>query len=95
MPSTIPTLPYRHRNRQSETVRYVLLPGLAGSLAGLIAAVGLVVLDVGSLGTLVLSQGGGWVGGLLLAAGFVITFGSAAIGGSIMSIGQDDDATTE
>ena len=74
-----------------EIVRYIILPGLAGSLAGLVAVGGLLALDVGSLGTLALGPSGGVVPVALLSAGFMITFGSAAIGGAVMAIGQQDD----
>ena len=42
-------------------MRFIVLPGLAGSLAGLVAVAGLLALDVGSLGTLVLGPAGGVV----------------------------------
>lgn len=74
-----------------EIVRYMVLPGLAGALGGLVAVAGLLFLDVGSLGTLVLGPAGGLVPVGLLSAGFMITFGSAAIGASIMSLGTDPD----
>ena len=66
-------------------LRVILLPGLAGSIAGLL------VLDVGSLGTLALGPSGGFVPVALLCAGFMITFGSAAIGAAVMALGDRDD----
>jgi hypothetical protein len=71
-------------------VRDMLLPGLAGSLAGLVAAGALIWLDVGNIGTLIRTSADGWVAACLLAAGFVITFGSVAIGAAIMDLGRDD-----
>jgi hypothetical protein len=79
------------RRRNPEILQFIILPGLAGSLAGLVAVAGLLVLDVGSLGTLVLGRSGGVVPVALLSAGFVITFGSAAIGAAVMAIGEPDD----
>jgi hypothetical protein len=72
-------------------LRVILLPGLAGSIAGLVAVAGLLVLDVGSLGTLALGPSGGFVPVALLCAGFMITFGSAAIGAAVMALGDRDD----
>jgi hypothetical protein len=72
-----------------EIVRYIVLPGLAGSLAGLIGAAAMLAADVGALRTLMAQSPQGWVGAVLLAFGFVITFGSAAIGASVMSIGHE------
>ena len=72
-------------------VRDMLLPGLAGCCAGLVAAGGLVWLDVGHLGTLMRGAPDGWIAGLLLAAGFMITFGSVAIGAAIMDLGHGED----
>ncbi len=81
----------RRRWRDEEILRFIVLPGIAGSLAGLVAVAGLLMLDVGSLGTLVLGSGGGVVPVVLLSAGFMITFGSAAIGAAIMAIGNGAD----
>ena len=55
------------------------------------AVAGLLVADVGSLGSLVLGPSGGFVPVALLCAGFMITFGSAAIGATIMALGEADD----
>ncbi len=76
------------RWRRVEIVRYILMPGLAGSLAGLAAVVAMLYLDVGTLGTLVLGSDQGWMAVLLLSLGFMTTFGSAAIGAAIMAIGD-------
>jgi hypothetical protein len=73
-----------------DLVRFMLRACLAGCLAGLVAVAGLLALDVGSLGTLVLGPSGGLLPLVLLSAGFMITFGSAAIGAAVMSLGEDD-----
>ena len=78
------------RWRRMDLIRFMLQACLAGCLAGLVAVAGLLALDVGSLGTLVLGPAGGLVPLLLLAAGFMITFGSAAIGAAVMSLGEDE-----
>lgn len=74
-----------------EVVRFIILPGLAGSIAGLVALAGLLALDVGSLRTLVLGPSGGIVPLGMLCVGFIITFGSAAIGAAVMAMGDHDD----
>ena len=79
----------RRRFHAVEIRRYILLPALAGSLAGLIAVAGLLALDVGSLGTLMLGPSGGILPVAMLCAGFIITFGSAAIGAAIMGMGDE------
>ena len=71
-------------------IRFMFQACLAGCLSGLLALGGLLALDVGSLGTLVFSPTGGVVPVVLLAAGFMITFGSAAIGAAVMSLADDD-----
>lgn len=82
----------RHRHwRLLELVHFIVLPGLAGAIAGLIALAGLLALDVGALRTLVLGSSGGFVPLALLCVGFIITFGSAAIGAAVIALGDPDD----
>jgi hypothetical protein len=73
-----------------ELVRYVLPHLLAGSLAGVVAALALVA-TWPLLRDLVFHVEGGWLGFGLLIGGFVLTFGAAAMGHAIMMIGQDED----
>jgi hypothetical protein len=81
----------QRRWRAMEIRRIILLPGLAGALAGLVAVAALLVLDVGSLGTLVLGPGGGFVPLAMLSVGFVVTFGPAAIGAAIMALARPEE----
>jgi hypothetical protein len=74
-----------------EIVRYILPHLLAGCLAGLAAAGGIVASNLGSLRDLMQQSQDGWLAGALLAFGFVVTFGSAAIGRAIMGIGEGGD----
>ena len=74
-----------------EVLRYVLPHLLAGCLAGVVASVGLVASNLGSLRDLVLNTDGGWIAFGLLTFGLVVTFGSIAIGGAIMAIGSRED----
>lgn len=73
----------------AEITHHILLPGLAGVLAGQAGVAALLWGDVGRLRTLILGSQQGWVAVLLLCAGFAITFGSAAIGAAVMAIGED------
>jgi len=73
-----------------DLLRHVLPALIAGCLAGLAATLGLVTLNVGSLRDLMFASDGGWIGLILMAVGFVVTFGSAAVGGEIIRLGRDD-----
>jgi hypothetical protein len=74
-----------------EVLRYILPHLLAGCLAGVVASVGIVATNLGSLRDLVLNTQGGWIAFGLLTFGLVVTFGSVAIGGAIMGIGSGED----
>ena len=84
------TAPHRRRwPAVLEIRRYILVPGLAGVLAGQVGVAALLALDVGALRTMIMASGQGWVAIVLLCAGFAITFGSAAIGAAVMAIGDE------
>lgn len=70
-------------------VRHVLVPGVAGSLAGMAGVGALLWRDVGGLGSLIRASGDGWMAAGMLCVGFAVTFGSAAIGASVMAIGRE------
>ena len=74
-----------------ELVRYVLPHLLAGCIGGLVAAGGIVACNVGGLRDLIFHSQDGPLAYALLSFGFVVTFGSAAIGHAIISIGADKD----
>ncbi len=74
-----------------EILRTIVLPGLAGSLAGLVAVGGLLALDIGGLRSLMLASADGWIAAALLSLGFVVTFGSAAIGAAVMALGRSGE----
>jgi hypothetical protein len=71
-------------------LRDMVLPGLAGALAGVIGAAALLAADVGGLRTLMGASPHGWVGAVLLSVGFAVTFGSAAIGAAVMALGAEE-----
>ncbi len=72
-----------------DVLRYVLPHLLAGCLAGLTAAGGIVATNLGSLRDMMMHSENGWLAGVLLAIGFMVTFGSAAIGRAIISLGSE------
>lgn len=80
-------------------LRFLLGHCLVGAGLGMAAALGIVWLDVGGIGTMV--AGGarqGWIAVALLCFGFVVTFGSLAMGSAIFMLGlpereRDDDGT--
>jgi hypothetical protein len=74
-----------------EILRYVLPHLIAGCLGGLVAAAGLVATNLGSLRDLILHGQHGWVAGLLLAFGFVLTFGYAAIAHAIGRLAREEE----
>jgi hypothetical protein len=74
-----------------EVIRYVIPHMLAGCIGGIVASVGLVMTNLGSLRDLIMHTQGGWLAFALLTFGMVMTFGSAAIGGAIMSIRYPQD----
>ena len=71
-------------------VRYCLPSVAAGSLAGLIAVAAILAADNGGIRHLMLRDEQGWIALLLMAFGFVVTFGSLALGGAIMALGRPD-----
>ncbi len=70
-------------------IRHFLVPGAAGVLAGQACVGALLWSDSGGLRRLILGSDQGWVAVLLLCVGFAVTFGSVAIGASVMAIGRD------
>ena len=74
-----------------EVLLYVLPRLLAGCVGGIVAAVGVVATNMGSLRDLMLHTDGGWLAFALRTFGCVVTFGSIAIGGAIMSLEDDTD----
>jgi type IV secretory pathway VirB2 component (pilin) len=74
-----------------EIPRYLLAHLLAGCIAGVVAAVGIVATNLGALRDLMLHSEGGWLAFGLLLFGCVLTFGSVAVGHGIMTIGDGED----
>ena len=74
-----------------EVFRFVLPRLLAGCCGGIVAALGMILTNVGSLRDLVLHRDGGLLAAALLTFGCVVTFGSAAIGVAIMGLAWDSE----
>jgi hypothetical protein len=74
-----------------DPMRHVLAHVLAGCLAGAFGAVATVATNLGSLRDLILQTQGGWLAFALLIFGFMVTFGSAAGGHGIMTLGDSQD----
>jgi hypothetical protein len=74
-----------------ELLRYVLPHLCAGCAGGVVAALGVVATNLGSLRDLVMTTQGGWLALCLLILGFAVTFGSIAIGAAIMALGDSED----
>lgn len=66
------------------------LNGLAGALAGVLVVTGLVVLDVGGIGSLMAASEMPALPFALMTVGFVITLSSVAMGAAVMRIGRDE-----
>ncbi len=62
-----------------------------GALAALIVVAAILVLDTGSLRTLMLRDPAGALALALLATGFAVTAAGAMIGGAVMSLGEEPD----
>lgn len=78
-------------NLWSVELLYYLLPHwAAGCIGGVVAATLLVASNLGSLRDLMWATQGGRIAFALLVFGFVVTFGSIAIGGAIMALADDE-----
>jgi hypothetical protein len=71
-------------------VRVMLLPGIAGAVAGMVAVAGLLLADIAHLRTLIAATGEPWVPVMMLIVGFVVTFASIAMGASIIALGEEE-----
>jgi len=69
---------------------YLLRHGLGGVVGGLVASGGVLALDLGGLGSLILGSQSPALALFMLFFGFSITFGGAALGAALIQIGNDD-----
>lgn len=77
------------RTKQYEGVRF-LLHHLVGGILGAVVFMGLIIaFDLAGLRGLFLESEYGLLAALLLLFGFVVTFGSAAMGVAVMLQGED------
>lgn len=77
--------------RRHRLLHLLAVNGLAGTLAGVVAAAGLLLLNVGGLGTLVAGAEEPILPAAMMTFGFVVTLASVAMGTAIMRIGQDEE----
>ncbi len=70
-------------------IRFLARHGATGFFAGLAALLGLVWTDVGRIGTLMAGSDVGWLGYLMLAAGFGFTGAAVGMGVAVMGMGRD------
>lgn len=76
---------------RNPALKLVLSHAALGALLGLVFSVVLVLLDAHGLGTLLQHSDSGVVAFVLLAGGFMITFGSLVAGSAIMLLPEDGD----
>jgi hypothetical protein len=76
---------------KNPALKLVLSHAALGALFGLVFAVVLVLLDAHGLGTLLQRSESGFVAFILLAGGFMVTFGGLVAGGAIMLLPEDGD----
>lgn len=77
--------------KRNETLRLVLAHAGFGALLGFVFAVALVVLDAHGIGELIRNSDSGAIAFLLLAGGFMVTFGSLVAGSAVMLLPRDGD----
>lgn len=77
--------------KRNETLRLVLAHAAVGALLGLAFAVALIVVDAHGIGALIMNSESGAVAFILLAGGFMITFGSLVAGSAVMLLPRDGD----
>ena len=84
--------PHLKKTRQDMTaVRFLLRHAVLGIAAALVFGGLLVASDLGGLRTLAGADESGWLYLVLLFFGLAVTFGSAAMGISVMSLGRERD----
>ena len=90
-------MPPRDKSRPGKTrhdmtaVRFLVRHAVLGIAAALVFGGLLIASDVGGLRTLAGADESGWLYLLLLFFGLAVTFGSAAMGISVMSLGRERD----
>jgi hypothetical protein len=69
-------------------LRFLARHGISGLVAGWALLLGLKWTDVGRIGTLMDNSDIGWLGYLMLAAGFGLTGAAVGMGVAVMSLGS-------
>lgn len=81
----------RLRPFERDAILFLLRHLVVGLVAALAFAALILALDVGGLRRLLVADGDGWLYLALLLFGLAITFGSLAMGVSVMTLGQERD----
>ena len=76
---------------RNPALKLVLSHAALGAAFGFAFAVALVLLDAQGVGTLIWRSDSGWIAFILLAGGFMVTFGSLVAGSAIMMLSSDRD----
>lgn len=76
---------------RNPALKLVLSHAAMGAAFGFAFAVALVMLDAQGLGTLIWRSDSGWIAFLLLAGGFMVTFGSLVAGSAVMMLSSEGD----
>lgn len=81
---------WRQWAERQPVLALLLSSGLAGAAAAALLTAGLILLDIGGLGTLMVHSDVGALAAACLLAVMTITIVSASMGTAIMGIGRDD-----
>ena len=79
------------RHSDMTAVRFLARHAVVGLLAALVFGGLLIAADIGGLRRLAVADESGWLYLALLFFGLAVTFGSAAMGISVMSLGRERD----
>ena len=91
---TMPSRDKTHLNKprpDMTAVRFLVRHAVLGIAAALVFGGLLIAADVGGLRRLAAADESGWLYLVLLFFGLAVTFGSAAMGISVMSLGRERD----
>ncbi|MDX2159099.1 MAG: hypothetical protein SFW09_21550 [Hyphomicrobiaceae bacterium] len=80
----------RQQRRIPRVVSFLAINAVAGAIAGVLAAAGILVTDAGGLMSLAAQSGSTVTASSMLIGGFALTFGSLAMGSAVMLLPRQD-----